>query len=68
MPTLIHRALAIALLFAFVVIACGDSSAGESSDAAPDFTLPAVNRSADITLSDFRGDRNVVVVFYRGFF
>ncbi len=34
-------------------------------DVAPDFTLQAFQGPA-VTLSDFRGDRNVVLVFYRG--
>lgn len=32
-------------------------------DAAPDFTLPSV--ADTITLSSYRGERNVVLVFYR---
>ena len=35
----------------------------EVGDEAPDFTLPAVDRSRTITLSSFRGDRPVVLVF-----
>jgi hypothetical protein len=35
----------------------------EVGDPAPDFTLPAVDRSGTITLSSFRGDRPVVLVF-----
>ena len=34
-------------------------------DPAPDFTLAAYERD-DITLSDYRGKKNVVLVFYRG--
>ena len=60
--------LAIALLLCIAAIACGDASSSESGDAAPDFSLPVANRSIDITLSDFRDDKNVVLVFYRGFF
>ncbi|MDT8436145.1 MAG: peroxiredoxin family protein [Gemmatimonadota bacterium] len=33
--------------------------------AAPDFTLAAYG-GGEVTLSDFRGERNVVLVFYRG--
>lgn len=33
---------------------------------APDFTLPDFNGSA-VTLSDFYGKKNVVLVFNRGF-
>lgn len=32
---------------------------------APDFTLQALGRPP-VTLSDFRGSKNVVLVFYRG--
>lgn len=34
-------------------------------DVAPDFTLPA-HRGGTVTLSDFRGKRDVILVFYRG--
>jgi hypothetical protein len=34
-------------------------------DVAPDFTLAAFDGSP-VTLSDFRGDTNVLLVFYRG--
>ena len=34
---------------------------------APDFTLPAHN-GPDVTLSDFRGEKNVVLGFYIGSF
>ena len=34
---------------------------------APDFTLPAANKGIDITLSNFEGDRPVVLVFYRAY-
>jgi peroxiredoxin len=32
-------------------------------DAAPDFTLPTVDRRARVTLSSFKGERPVVLVF-----
>ena len=36
--------------------------------AAPDFTLPAANKgSAEISLSSFQGDKEVVLVFYRAY-
>jgi len=34
---------------------------------APDFTLPAVSGD-QISLSDYRGEKHVVLVFLRGFF
>ena len=34
--------------------------------AAPDFTLPQFG-GENVTLSQFRGSKNVVLVFYRGF-
>ena len=36
------------------------------SDLAPDFTLPSA-RSGEFNLEAFRGDKNVVLVFYRAF-
>ncbi len=36
-----------------------------AGDPAPDFTLASLAGSP-ITLSDYRGERNVVLVFYRG--
>ena len=56
-----------AALTASIAVACGSSSS-ESGEIAPDFSLPVANRNIDITLSDFRGDQNIVLVFYRGFF
>ena len=61
-------ALALALVTGVLAIACGGSTSTESGNTAPDFSLPVANRSIDITLSDFRDDKNVVLVFYRGFF
>lgn len=37
-----------------------------STDLAFDFTLPNVH-GGDVTLSDFRDDKNIVLVFYRAF-
>lgn len=36
-----------------------------TGDTAPDFTLPA-HRGGTVTHSDFRGKRDVILVFYRG--
>jgi peroxiredoxin len=36
------------------------------NETAPDFTLADTNGQA-VTISDFRGDRHVVLVFNRGF-
>ena len=35
--------------------------------AAPDFTLPAANKGTEISLSQFQGDKPVVLVFYRAY-
>jgi cytochrome oxidase Cu insertion factor (SCO1/SenC/PrrC family) len=37
----------------------------KAGDAAPDFTLENMD-GKKITLSDFRGKKNVILVFYRG--
>ncbi len=37
----------------------------QTGQLAPDFTLSALNQPP-ITLSEFRGSKNVVLVFYRG--
>ncbi len=34
---------------------------------APMFTLPDARNSMDVVLESYRGDKNVVLVFYRGF-
>ena len=63
-----HLSIAfVTALLATIAVACGSSSSG-SGEIAPDFSLPVANRNIDITLSDFHGDQNVVLVFYRGFF
>lgn len=36
------------------------------SEPAPDFTLPSVS-GEQVSLSQFQGDKNVVLVFLRGF-
>ncbi len=38
----------------------------KTGDIAPDFTLENIDGKR-VTLSDFRGQRNVVLVFYRGY-
>ena len=60
--------IGLAAIVAATAFACSDSSSSSSGTTAPDFILPAANHSADIKLSDFQGDQNVVLVFYRGFF
>lgn len=37
----------------------------QAGDVAPDFTLVSLD-GPPVTLSDFRGEKNVVLVFYRG--
>ena len=50
----------------------GDSSSGPAQesepqgDLAPKFTLPSASGDS-VSLDSFAGDRNVVLVFYRGF-
>ncbi len=61
-------AVACASVIAIVAIACGDAGTSGTSEEAPDFTLPVANRPTYVTLSEFQGDQNVVIVFYRGFF
>lgn len=38
----------------------------QAGDVAPDFSLRSLAGPA-VTLSDFRGDKNVILVFYRGY-
>ena len=69
-------------LLAFVAVACGQESATTEEQPssqepaevvanlpeAPDFTLPAANRdNTEISLSQFQGDKPVVLVFYRAY-
>ena len=60
--------IVIAFIAATTVIACGGSSSSEQGAEAPDFSLPVANGAGKITLSQFEGDKNVVLVFYRGHF
>ena len=34
---------------------------------APDFTLPAANKGTEISLSQYQGEKPVVIVFYRAY-
>lgn len=77
-----HLTFAVyALALALALVACGAEPAATSpvenapatgnfppsiGDMAPDFTLPAAT-GGEVTLSQFRGDRPVVLVFYRAF-
>src|SRR5262245_46394300 len=38
----------------------------QPGEAAPDFTLPAVNRDGEVSLSDYRGKGSVYVALFRG--
>ena len=71
---------AVALVgVAAMVVACGgqstdtvrvaDSSNGATVELAPDFTLPNANAADgnEISLSQYRDDRSVVLVFYRAY-
>ena len=79
MPTTAKRSLLplAALLFVLAVAACaeGTSTAGTSAplpgeallaEAAYKFTLPS-GLNGDVSLDSYAGERNVVLVFYRGF-
>ena len=59
---------ATVIAVASFAIACGGSSSTDAGAEAPDFSLPVANGAGKITLSDYRGDKNVVLVFYRGYF
>jgi peroxiredoxin len=49
----------------FAIMGTGILKAG---DKAIDFTLPSARTNQTITLSDFEGRENVVLIFYRGLF
>ncbi len=69
MPNTKSRLIAIvsALIIGIVAVAC-DSDSSSGGETASDFTLPVANRPTYITLSEFKDNQNVVLVFYRGFF
>jgi hypothetical protein len=54
---------AVALTLASVVTGSGPAGAVEAGQAAPDFKLPS-SMGSDISLSDFRGKKWVLVEFY----
>jgi len=72
---------AIASLLAIIFVACGEESSSSSAsevpadradgsamlEKAPEFTLPSANTGSEISLSQFQGDRAVVLVFYRAY-
>lgn len=70
---------AVALVTVAMLVACGgqssdtvqvaDTSNGATVDLAPDFTLPDANAvpGTEISLSQYRGDQAVVLVFYRAY-
>ena len=75
----LHPAAALAVA-AVLLVGCGSPELGpkdgrdlpreelervQVGDVAPDFTLAAYSGNY-ITLSDYRGKKNVVLVFYRG--
>jgi peroxiredoxin len=43
-----------------------DTGRVKVGDVAPDFSLQSYDRGV-VTLSDFRGQKDVILVFYRGF-
>lgn len=69
----------VAMAAATMLVACGgqssdtvqvaDTGNGATTDLAPDFTLPDANAvpGTEISLSQYRDDRSVVLVFYRAY-
>jgi AhpC/TSA family len=62
-----HRSFLVSGLLFGLLGTCRVSSALEVGDKAPDFTLPSTN-GVDISLSDFRGKKWVVLEFYAAAF
>jgi peroxiredoxin Q/BCP len=58
-----HGAVLPALILAGLLGASGVSSAVEVGDKAPEFKLPATT-GVDISLSDFKGKKYVLLEFY----
>lgn len=70
---------AVAMAVVAMLVACGgqssdtvqvaDTSNGATVELAPDFTLPDANAvpGTEISLSQYRGDQAVVLVFYRAY-
>jgi len=79
MPEISKRSLLplAALLFVLAITACaGSASSTESSAPLPGETLPAEaaykftlpsGLNGDVSLDSYAGEKNVVLVFYRGF-
>ena len=65
---MIKKVLGLCLLLSMAMSASGQQPAPPKTnlkvgDAAPDFTLPSTT-GEKVTLSDFKGKKNVVLVFY----
>ena len=60
--------LTFALLATTLATSCGGESSPKQGADAPEFSLPVANGAGKIALSQYRGEKNVVLVFYRGFF
>ena len=60
--------LALILVATAVTANCGGSSSSQQGADAPEFSLPVANGAGKISLAQFKGEKNVVLVFYRGFF
>ena len=58
--------LGLALLIAAGCVAGGERRRVQTGKLAPDFTLESKDGDL-VTLSDYRGKKNVVLVFYRGY-
>ena len=54
----------ILVVFAFLIIGASAGQSQEVGDNAPDFSLVDVSGN-DVRLSDFKGKKNVVLVFYK---
>ena len=64
-PILTRRSLLLGVLLAGVLVGAGAATALEVGEKAPDFTLPGTT-GENISLSQFRGKKAVLVEFYVG--
>ena len=64
-PTLMRSWLRLGVLLAGVLVGAGAATALEVGEKAPDFTLPGTT-GEKISLSQFRGNKLVLIEFYVG--